>query len=245
MIIIPAIDLKDGEAVRLYKGDYQQKTVYSSSPETLALQFQNMGANYLHVVDLDGAKDGTTTNLSTIQKIRQTISIPIEVGGGIRTMDTVELYLEKIGIDRVILGTAAIENPEFLKTALKKYGAKRIVVGVDIKDGFVSTSGWLVNTQIYYLDFLQELEKMGVQYIVCTDISKDGTLQGPSFPIYQKIKDKTSLHCIVSGGVKGAEDILEAARQGYYGCIVGKAYYEGQIDLKEVISCLPKESFPV
>ena len=117
----------------------------------------------------------------------------LKVGGGIRTMDTVELYLEKIGIDRVILGTAAIENPEFLKTALKKYGAKRIVVGVDIKDGFVSTSGWLVNTQIYYLDFLQELKKMGVQYIVCTDISKDGTLQGPSFPIYQKIKDTTSL----------------------------------------------------
>ena len=152
--------------------------------------------------------------------------------------------LEKVN-KKTALSKECKDLAQEVETALKKYGAKRIVVGVDIKDGFVSTSGWLVNTQIYYLDFLQELEKMGVQYIVCTDISKDGTLQGPSFPIYQKIKDTTSLHCIVSGGVKGAEDILEAARQGYYGCIVGKAYYEGQIDLKEVISCLPKESFPV
>ena len=245
MIIIPAIDLKNGEAVRLYRGDYQQKTVYSSSPEMLAQAFENMGAMYLHVVDLDGAKDGMTTNIETIKKIRNTISIPIEVGGGIRDARTVSLYLDEIGINRVILGTAAIQNPDFLKAMLKQYGAQKIVVGVDIKDGYVSTSGWLVQTQVHYLDFLKTLEKMGVQYVICTDISKDGTLQGPSFDIYQQIKDTTSLRCIVSGGVKDRNDVLEAYRQGYEGCIVGKAYYEGKIDLKEVIECLPKESFPV
>lgn len=242
MIVIPAIDLKNGEAVRLYKGDYQQKTVYSTTPESLALQFQDMGAQYLHVVDLDGAKDGLTTNLQTIKKIRQTIKIPMEVGGGIRDAQTVALYLEEIGINRVILGTAAIENPEFLEAMLKQYGPERIVVGVDIQNEYVATSGWLIQTKVHYLDFLKSLEKMGVQYIICTDISKDGTLQGPTFSLYQKIKELTALQCIVSGGVKDRADIIEAAKQGYHGCIVGKAYYEGKIDLKEVIACLQKES---
>lgn len=242
MIIIPAIDLKNGEAVRLYKGDYKQKTVYSRTPETLALQFQDMGAKYLHVVDLDGAKEGNTTNLQTIQKIRQTITIPMEVGGGIRDEKTVSLYLDEIGINRVILGTAAIENPDFLQAMLKRYGSEKIVVGVDIQNEYVATSGWLVTTKVHYLDFLKTLETMGVRYIICTDISKDGTLQGPTFSIYQKIQETTSLQCIVSGGVKDQDDILEAAKQGYHGCIVGKAYYEGKVDLKEVIGCLPKES---
>lgn len=245
MILIPAIDLKDGEAVRLYKGDYQQKSVYSSHPEEIALAFEKMGADYLHVVDLDGAKEGMTSNLKTIQKIRQVLSIPMELGGGIRDMATVDLYLNEIGIDRVILGTAAIENPTFLKTALQKYGPQRIVVGVDVKDGFVATSGWLVNTQIHYLDFLKELEKIGVEYIVCTDISKDGTLSGPSFDLYEDIHQKSSIQFVVSGGIKDAQDIYKVNQKGYYGCIVGKAYYEGKIDLKEVITCLQKESFPV
>lgn len=232
MIIIPAIDLKNGEAVRLYKGDYKQKTVYSRTPETLALQFQDMGAKYLHVVDLDGAKEGNTTNLQTIQKIRQTITIPMEVGGGIRDEKTVSLYLDEIGVNRVILGTAAIENPDFLQAMLKRYGSEKIVVGVDIQNEYVATSGWLVTTKVHYLDFLKTLETMGVRYIICTDISKDGTLQGPTFSIYQKIQETTSLQCIVSGGVKDQDDILEAAKQGYHGCIVGKAYYEGKVDLK-------------
>lgn len=242
MIIIPAIDLKDGQAVRLYKGDYQQKTVYSSTPEQIALDFENMGADYLHVVDLDGAKEGTTTNLQTIKKIRETISIPMELGGGIRNIQTVDLYLNDIGIDRVILGTAAIENPEFLKIALEKYGPKRIVVGVDVKDGYVSTSGWLKTSEVHYLDFLKELEKIGIQYIVCTDISKDGTLTGPSFELYENIYNNSSIQFVVSGGVKDANDIYQANEKGYYACIVGKAYYEGKIDLKEVIACLRKES---
>lgn len=245
MILIPAIDLKDGQAVRLYKGDYQQKTVYSSTPEDIALQFEKMGADYLHVVDLDGAKEGTTTNLETIKKIRQTISIPMELGGGIRDIKTVDLYLNEVGIDRVILGTAAIENPDFLKEAIQKYGSQRIVVGVDVKDGYVSTSGWLTTTKVHYLNFLKELENVGVEYIVCTDISKDGTLSGPSFALYEDIHQKSSLKFVVSGGVKDANDIYEVYQKGYYGCIVGKAYYEGKINLKEVIACLQKESFHV
>ena len=245
MILIPAIDLKDGQAVRLYKGDYQQKTIYSSSPEDIALNFENMGADYLHVVDLDGAKEGITSNLETIKKIRKTISIPMELGGGIRNIETVNLYLNEIGINRVILGTAAIENPDFLALALEKYGSDRIVVGVDVKDGYVSTSGWLKTSQVYYLDFLKELEKMGVKYIVCTDISKDGTLSGPSFDLYESIYQNSSLQFVVSGGVKDANDIYKVNEKGYYGCIVGKAYYEGKIDLEGVIRCLQKESFHV
>lgn len=242
MKLIPAIDLKDGQAVRLYKGDYNQKKIYSSTPEDIALNFEKMGADYLHVVDLDGAKEGTTTNLETIKKIRNAITIPMELGGGIRNIETVDLYLKEVGIDRVILGTAAIENPEFLKEALDKYGPKHIVVGVDIKDGYVKTAGWLVDSQTYYLDFIKELESIGITTIVCTDISKDGTLQGPNFDIYETIHQNSSIQFVVSGGVKDAKDIYKVNELGYYGCIVGKAYYEGKIDLKEVITCLQKES---
>lgn len=241
MLLIPAIDLKDGEAVRLYKGDYQQKTVYSSTPEKIAKDFENMGASYLHLVDLDGAKEATTSNIETIKKIRKTVSIPIELGGGIRKEETVKTYLEDIGIDRVILGTAALEDLDFLKTVLDQYGPKRIVVGVDIKNGYVSTSGWLKDSQVYYLDFLKTLEEIGIETIICTDISKDGTLKGPNFALYKEIKEKTKLDFVVSGGIKDALDIYEVYQLGYYGCIVGKAYYEGKVNLKEVIECLQKE----
>lgn len=238
MLVIPAIDLKDGQAVRLYKGDYQQKTVYSTKPEQIAKEFENMGAKYLHVVDLDGAKDGKCINLETIKKIKQNTKLKIELGGGIRNLETVALYLDEVGLDRVILGTAAINDPEFLKAALKKYGAKRIVVGVDVKDGYVSTSGWLETSNVYYLDFIKELEKIGVEYIVATDISKDGTLTGPNFEMYEQIASISDINFVVSGGVKDAKNIEEATKHNYYACIVGKAYYEGKIDLKEVIACL-------
>ncbi len=181
MIVIPAIDIKDGEAVRLYKGDYNQKTVYSKNPEELAKDFEKIGAEYLHLVDLDGAKDGTSVNIETIRKIRESVKIPIELGGGIRTEDTVKIYLEEIGINRIIIGTSAIQNPEFLKRMLNKYGAEKIVVGVDVKDGNVSISGWLETSEVNYIDFIKKLEKMGIKYIVVTDISKDGTLQRTKF----------------------------------------------------------------
>lgn len=238
MLVIPAIDLKDGQAVRLYKGDYNQKTVYSNNPEELAKEFETMGAKLLHVVDLDGAKDGKCINLETIRKIKQTTNMAVELGGGIRNMETVALYLDEVGIDRVILGTAAINDPQFLKEAISKYGAKKIVVGVDVKNGYVSTSGWLKTSDVPYLDFIKELEKIGVEYIVVTDISKDGTLQGPNFKMYEQIASVSKINFVVSGGIKDKQNILDVAKKDYYACIVGKAYYEGKVDLKEVIACL-------
>ncbi len=181
MLIIPAIDIKDGEAVRLYKGDYNQKTVYSKYPEKLAKDFEQMGAEYLHLVDLDGAKDGTSVNIETIRKIRNNVKIPIELGGGIRTDETAKVYLEEIGVNRIILGTSAINNSEFLERMLNKYGAEKIIVGVDVKDNNVSISGWLKTSQVNYIDFIKKLEKMGIKYIVVTDISKDGTLLRTKF----------------------------------------------------------------
>ena len=233
MLVIPAIDLKDGEAVRLYKGDYNQKTVYSKEPEKIAKQFQEMGAKYLHIVDLDGAKEGKCVNYNVIKSIRETVSIPIEIGGGIRDEETVSVYLDELGVDRVILGTAAVENPEFLKKMLEQYGAERIVVGVDVRDGFVSVAGWLETSKLEYIGWIQNLEKIGVKYIIVTDISKDGTLMGPNFDMYEKIKENSNLSFVVSGGIKDKENILEIARLGYYGCIVGKALYENKINLKE------------
>lgn len=241
MILLPAIDLKDGQAVRLYKGDYNQKTVYSNDPSEIAVAFYKAGARWLHLVDLDGAKDGECKNLETIKKIKQATSMQLELGGGIRNIDTVTMYLEEVGIDRVILGTAAIQDPVFLKTALTKYGPDRIVVGVDVMDGFVSTGGWLDTSTTDYIEFIQHLESIGVKYIVATDISKDGTLQGPNFDMYEKIRAASSIQFVVSGGIKDAQNIYDSAKANYYGCIVGKAYYEGKIDLQEVISCLPKE----
>ena len=242
MLVIPAIDLKNGEAVRLYKGDYQKKTVYSTAPEQLAKQFEEMGVSYLHLVDLDGAKDAQAVNKKIIKKIRETVSMSIELGGGIRNMETVSYYLDTIGIDRVILGTAALDHPDFLKEALFRYGADKIIVGVDIKNGFVSTSGWLKTSAMSYLTFIDQLAEIGIKTIICTDISKDGTLQGPNFELYKTIASHSSLSLVVSGGIKDDKDIYQVATQGYYGCILGKAYYEGHIDLREVIRNVSQEN---
>ena len=241
MLVIPAIDIKEGEAVRLFKGDYSKKTVYSKEPEKLAMKFESMGAKYLHIVDLDGAKDGKCVNLETIKKIRDNISIPIELGGGIRNEETVRLYLDEIGINRIILGTSAISDPEFLEKMINKYGAERVIVGVDVKEECVSISGWLETSTINYIEFIKKLEKIGVKYIVVTDISKDGTLTGPNFDMYDKIKKNSNINIIVSGGIKSKENIFDVAQLNYYGCIVGKAYYENKVDIKEVIKCLEKE----
>lgn len=232
MEIIPAIDLQNGEAVRLYKGDYEKKTIYSRQPEELAQKFEKFGANYLHLVDLDGAKSGRPENQATIEKIKQLTHLKIEIGGGIRTLETIAFYLEELKLDRVILGTAALDT-QFLSAALMRYGAKKIIVGVDIKDGFVSTSGWLKTSQIPYLDFLKELEHLGVRKTVITDISKDGTLTGPNFTLYDQIAQETKLEFIVSGGVKNSADIKRARLSNFSGIIVGKAFYEGKLDLQK------------
>lgn len=241
MLVIPAIDLKDGCAVRLYKGDYNQKTIYSDKPEEIAKIFEQNNADFIHIVDLDGAKDCACKNLETIKKIRNTVKTPIEIGGGIRNEETIKLYLEEIGIDRVILGTKAIEDKDFLIKMIAKYGNERIVVSVDVKDNLVSVSGWLKQSNMEYIEFIKSLEEINVKYIVVTDISKDGTLNGPNFEMYEKIKKEFNINFIVSGGVKDKLDVYEANKLDYYACIIGKAYYEGKINLEEVISCLKKD----
>ncbi|MCL2527948.1 MAG: 1-(5-phosphoribosyl)-5-[(5-phosphoribosylamino)methylideneamino]imidazole-4-carboxamide isomerase [Defluviitaleaceae bacterium] len=230
MIIIPAIDLQGGQAVRLVQGDYGKKTVYSNDPVTLAQEFEAMGAKYLHVVDLDGAKAGSTVNIDVIRKIRKGINIPMQLGGGIRNAETVDMYLTDIGIDRVILGTVAVAQPSFVKEMLDKYGPERIVVGVDVRGNYVSTGGWLEDSQVAYLDFIEDLINMGLMYTVVTDISRDGTLTAPNWDIYEAIH---GINIVVSGGV-AEESHIEKAKD-YYGVIVGKAYYEGRVDLKKCI----------
>ena len=229
-MIIPAIDLQNGEAVRLFQGDYNQKTVYGKDPVEIAIGFERMGARYLHVVDLDGAKEGSTKNLETIRAIRSAISIPIQVGGGIRTAETVALYLNDIGINRVILGTSAVQKPEFAWKMIKNHGADRIVIGVDAKDGKVRTQGWLDDSGMDYLDFIEKLRDLGARIIVLTDISRDGSLTSPNWEMYSNVK---GMNVIVSGGVSSDAD-LHRGRE-YFGIIVGKAYYEGKVDLKKML----------
>jgi phosphoribosylformimino-5-aminoimidazole carboxamide ribotide isomerase len=229
-LIIPAIDLQGGEAVRLFKGDYAQKTVYSNNPAQLAREFQDMGARYLHIVDLDGAKAGNTANLETIRAIRANTTIPLQLGGGIRTAETVALYLDEIKINRVILGTVALQDPAFLKSMLAKYGPEKIVVGVDVRNGRVSVAGWLQDSGKDYLEFISELRELGVTTIIATDISRDGTLTGPNLDLYSKID---GMRVIVSGGISCEQDILDSVN--YYGVIVGKAHYEKKVDLKKIL----------
>ena len=230
MPIIPAIDLQNGQAVRLYQGDYGKKTVYSQNPPALAAKFQQMGAKYLHIVDLDGAKDGNTANLETIRRIREAVTIPLQAGGGIRSKETVALYLEELQIDRVILGTIAAERPDFVREMLGRYGPERIVVGVDVRDGKVAVGGWLEDSGVHYLSFIEQLKKMGLQYIVLTDIKKDGTLTSPNWELYETV---TGLNVVVSGGISSEADIQKARK--HYGVIVGKAYYEGVVDLEKIL----------
>lgn len=240
MILLPAIDLKDGKVVRLYKGDYSKQTTYNLTPADVASYFEKVGADYLHLVDLNGARDGYAINQDTIKSIKSNVKIPIELGGGIRNEATVDYYLNELKIDRVILGTAALKNKDFLLAVLHKYGPEKIVVGVDIKNGKVATEGWEEESDVEYLYFLKHLENIGVKYVVVTDISKDGTLQGPNFKLYQTISAQTNLKFVVSGGISSKEDILQIAKNNYYGCIVGKAYYDGKVNLEEVVSCLKK-----
>lgn len=233
MNIFPAIDLFQGKAVRLYKGDYAQMTVYSDNPPEIARDFLNKGAKFIHLVDLEGAKSGKPENLETIKRIIETGDLFVEVGGGIRSVDTVEAYLS-IGVNRVILGTAAVTDPDFLKEALERYGEK-IAVGVDIKDGFVAIKGWTEKSQLTAEDFFVQMEKLGVSTVICTDISKDGAMQGTNRELYRLLSSKYSIRIIASGGVSSMEDIRQLREMDLYGAIIGKAYYVGAIDLKEAI----------
>lgn len=233
MHIFPAIDLYDGKAVRLLKGDYQKMTVYSEPPLEIAKDFENSGAEFLHIVDLEGAKTGETPNINTIEKIVKNTSLFTEVGGGIRTLETVKKYSD-IGVKRVILGTAAVNDEEFLLSAVKKYGEK-IAVGIDIKDGFVAIKGWTDLSKYTPFEFCEKMQNIGVKNVICTDVSKDGAMQGTNFDLYKEMSEKFDLNITASGGVSGIDDIKRLKGLGIYGAIIGKAYYTKAISLARAI----------
>ncbi len=233
MNIFPAIDIFDKKAVRLFKGDYNEMTVYSDNPLEIVNDFKNKGAKFIHLVDLEGAKTGQTPNLSTIKQLVEAFKGFSQVGGGIRSLEVIKNYIDS-GVDRVILGTSAVKEPEFLREALKIYGDK-IAVGVDIKDGFVAIKGWTEKSSLDGLEFIQSLEGLGVKTIICTDISKDGAMQGANHSLYEKLKEKTRINVIASGGVSFINDVIKLKKLGIYGAIIGKAYYTKAIDLKEAI----------
>ncbi len=233
MLIYPAIDLYDKKAVRLFKGDYQQMTIYSENPVKVANDFKSSGATHIHLVDLEGAKDGTTPNFDVVKNIKESTGLFCEIGGGIRCMDTVDKYISA-GIDRVILGTAAVTNEDFVKETVFKYSDK-IAVGVDIKDGFVAIKGWTEKSALDAFDFCEKMEKIGVKTIICTDISKDGAMQGTNHDLYRKLSEKFDIDITASGGVSSIEDIKKLRELAIHGAIIGKAYYIGAIDLKTAI----------
>lgn len=234
MHIFPAIDLYGGSAVRLFKGDYEQMTVYSTDPLSVAKDFEAKGAEFLHMVDLEGAKDGTTPNLEVVRAIAANTSLKIEIGGGIRSMETVEKYLSA-GVYRVILGTAAITDRPFLTAALEKYG-KKIAVGADIKDGFIAIKGWLETSRVSADAFFADMQGLGVRTIICTDISKDGAMKGTNRALYKDLSARFSVDIVASGGVSSMEDIKALREMELYGAIVGKAYYVGAIRLEDAIA---------
>ncbi|EHZ2232045.1 1-(5-phosphoribosyl)-5-[(5-phosphoribosylamino)methylideneamino]imidazole-4-carboxamide isomerase [Listeria monocytogenes] len=233
MQIFPAIDLKNGQCVRLFQGDFSKKTVVNEDPIAQAKAFATDGATYLHIVDLDGALEGRPINLEVIQKMKTTAKIPVQVGGGIRSMAQVDYYLES-GIDRVIIGSAALTDPDFLRAAVQKYGAK-IAAGIDAKNGFVATRGWLDVSQVNYLDLAKQMEEVGVTTIIYTDISRDGTLTGPNLEQMANLKKHVKVNLIASGGVSSRADLEALAKLGLYGTIAGKALYNRQISMSDIV----------
>ena len=233
MILFPAIDLYEGKAVRLYKGDYAQMTVYSDHPEEIAADFAACGATHIHLVDLEGARSGETPNLETVLRIRESTGLFCEIGGGIRSMDIVDRYLGA-GLDRVILGTAAIADEGFLRKAVEKYG-DRIAAGADIRDGYVAVKGWTEQSNVTMTDFFRKMEEIGVATVICTDISRDGAMRGTNREMYRKLSEQFRVRITASGGVSTLEDVRSLREMNLYGAIIGKAYYTGDIDLKKAI----------
>lgn len=233
MLIYPAIDLFGGKAVRLYKGDYAQMTVYNENPVAVAQDFLRCGASHIHLVDLEGAKSGTTPNFETVKAIKAATGLFCEIGGGIRSMETIARYLDA-GIDRVILGTAAVTEPGFVEAAVAAYGDK-IAVGIDIKDGYVAIKGWTEKSEEKALVFCEKMQKIGVKTLICTDISKDGAMEGTNHSLYRELSERFDMQIIASGGVSSVEDVRRLAALDIHGAIVGKAYYTGAINLVEAI----------
>ena len=233
MIILPAIDLFDHKAVRLYKGDYKQMTIYDDQPIRTARKFEAAGASWIHMVDLEGAKEGTTPNMDVVQDVALNTSLHVEIGGGIRSMEIIERYLSA-GVSRVILGTIAVTDPDFVDEAVERFG-ERIAVGADAKDGYIATHGWIEKSDKSLMDFCRDMQEKGVQTIICTDISKDGAMQGTNRDLYRTLQQKLDVNIVASGGVSSMEDVKALAKTGVYGAIIGKAYYTGAIDLAEAI----------
>ncbi len=233
MIILPAIDIIDGSCVRLYQGDYDRVEKVAESIKETAMSFDRAGASWIHMVDLDGAKKGCPFNQTAILEAARAVNAKVEVGGGIRTMGDIDAYLSG-GVARVILGTAAVNDEVLLKTALEKYG-DRIAVGIDARDRKVKTAGWLSDSDLDYIDFAKKMESFGVRNVIVTDISKDGTLTGPNFAMYEELKQNVSMNIIASGGIHAQADLKQLAEMNLYGAITGKAIYSGRIDLQEAL----------
>lgn len=239
MRLYPAIDLKDGKCVRLMQGDYNEVTVYGNEPTEMAKKWESLGGTFLHLVDLDGAKEGKSMNDEAIRAIVEATSMQVEVGGGIRTLEAIEKKLS-MGVSRVILGSVAVKNRALVKEAVEKFGASKIVIGVDAKGGKVAVEGWLEVTELSALDFCIALKNLGVQTIIYTDIAKDGMMQGPNVEETAKLVARTGLDIVASGGVSSLEDLKAVEAVGVEGAIIGKAIYTGAIDLKEAVAYFKK-----
>jgi phosphoribosylformimino-5-aminoimidazole carboxamide ribotide isomerase len=233
MIILPAIDIKDGQCVRLTKGDFATVEKVAEDPLKTALDFQEAGAEWIHMVDLDGAKEGSLKNSTVFLETARKTGLKVELGGGIRTMESIDYYMEQ-GISRVIIGSAAISNPELVRNAVGKYG-DRIAVGIDARDEMVSGSGWLADSDINYLDLAKRMEEYGVHCIIFTDISRDGTLTGPNLIQLGRLNEAVSCDVIASGGIHTMKDIIDLKEMGLYGAICGKSIYKGTLSLEEAI----------
>ena len=233
MLILPAIDLYGGKAVRLYKGRYDQMTVYNDDPSSVALDFKASGATWMHLVDLEGARDGNTPNLETVARLVSVSGLNAEIGGGIRDLDTIAKYLD-IGVERVILGTAAVTDPDLVPTAVRKYG-NHIAIGADLRDGYVAIKGWLENSSLTADQFFTRMTDAGVQTVICTDISKDGAMSGTNTELYRSLSVKYPVNIIASGGVSSIQSVKDLRALNLYGAIIGKAYYTGDISISEAI----------
>ena len=234
MIILPAIDLFGGKAVRLFKGDYSQMTVYDPDPVNTALKFRDEGAEWVHVVDLEGARSGDAVNLETVMRIREACGLKCEVGGGVRDLRMIERYVSA-GIERVILGTSAAIKPGFAAEAVRNFGSEHVAVGVDIRGGRVSVRGWLEDSGLEAFGFCRDMQDAGVSTLICTDISRDGAMRGTNTVLYETLSRELDINIIASGGVSSLEDVKELAGLGLYGAIIGKAYYTGAVKISEAI----------
>ena len=239
MKLFPAIDIKDKHVVRLSQGDFTRQKIYHNNPLEVAQKFQAAGSNWLHIVDLDGAKDGVSENIGITQEIIAKTDLKIQLGGGIRTAQAVKSWLD-VGLHRVIIGSAAVGNLEFVKKLITEYDEK-ICIGVDAKNGNVATHGWLKDSGVDSFEFCQQLEEIGIQTIVYTDISKDGMMQGPNFGAYEKLVQETNLQIIASGGVSSLKDLERLSEIGLYGAILGRSLYEGAFTLREAMSSVCSE----